>query len=274
LFDPEPFDVFTDATPPIEVRFFPLESFPAQSFSAVVASFASWGEVHEQRDVQVAGRQGMFIDYTAGDGVYKGTRFVCYIIDRDGSAFWVCTVDLPNTSLTFDQRRALLDQSIATLRFEPVTSSATPTVPSDVEVCRADQLEYAGGGQTGLLRFVNRGGPCGLAGYPTLIGRKLDGSWVTVLARLEPGAPVSGSPPWTGVFDPSKVAVLAIRPGIETSTRQCVGHALPDPDAQFSGLRVLLPKDAGVIEITDSGTFRLGPCQPHLTSFSYDTTSG
>jgi hypothetical protein len=152
-------------------------------------------------------------------------------------------------------------------------TGVTPTGPS-VEFCHADHLEYAGGGQTGLLRFFNRGGPCKLAGSPTLIGRKLDGSWVTVHARMEAQAPVSGSPPWTGVFDPSKVAVLAIRPGIETSPSQCAGHELPDPVAQFSGLRVRLPKDAGVIEITDTGTFDLGPCEPHLTSFSYDTTSG
>jgi cell division protein FtsX len=155
----------------------------------------------------------------------------------------------------------------------PTLTDPALSVPAGVALCRADELEYAGGGLTGLLRFFNRsGGPCGLAGYPTLLGRAPNGTWVTIPTRLQSYAPVSGSPPWTGVFDPTKTAVVSIGPGFETSALDCPGNELEVQ--QYSGLRLVLPQDAGTIDIPDAGTFALGPCQPTLTPFTYDTTTG
>lgn len=153
------------------------------------------------------------------------------------------------------------------------SSSPAVTVPSGIELCRADQLEYAGGARSGLLRFFNRaGGPCGLVGPPTLLGKQQDGSWRAIPTRPQNGSPVSASAPWTGVFEVSKAAVVFIRPGNETSAAQCTGQQLGM--SQFFGLRVVLPAGAGVVDIPDAGTFDLGPCPPHLSAFGYDTTSG
>jgi hypothetical protein len=149
-------------------------------------------------------------------------------------------------------------------RFDPALS-----VPDGVTLCRADKLAYAPGGGL-LLRFFNRSGaPCGLAGHPHLFGRAVDGNWIAIPTQLTFTAPVS-APRWTGVFDPSQTAVIEIRPITPTSSAatRCAGPELPIH--HFLGLRLELPNGAGTIEITDLD-FELGPCQPALSPFAYDS---
>lgn len=143
------------------------------------------------------------------------------------------------------------------------------TVPAGVNRCRAENLEYAGGASTGLVRFFNRSQPCGLAGYPSLVGRTAAGTWVAIPARRGSEQPVSAEL-WSGVFDPSKTAVFTIRPNSAPSAAGCPGERLLAVQ-RYDGLRIELPDGAGTIELTDVADFDLGPCQPEVSAFGYDS---
>ena len=142
------------------------------------------------------------------------------------------------------------------------------TVPDGVTLCKASRLVPARSGGL-LLRFFNRSGaPCGLAGHPHLFGL-VGRSWIAIPTQLTFAAPVS-APRWTGVFDPSQTAVIEIRPIAPTSSAatRCAGPELPFH--HFRGLRLDLPNGAGTIEILDRD-FELGPCQPALSPFAFDS---
>ena len=72
------------------------------------------------------------------------------------------------------------------------------------------------------------------------------------------------------MFDPSRTAVIEIRPIAPTSSAatRCAGSELPIH--HFGGLRLELPNGAGTIEITDLD-FDVGPCGPTLSPFAYDS---
>lgn len=129
FFDPEPFTVDSDVTPQtIQLRFPLGDAFPAQPFGTTVDRYAaSATQINEQRDTTVAGNPAVYLDFVAGDGVAKGRHYVCYIVNDDGSALTICTVDAPErTALTFEQRRATLDQAVATLQLSAANQSARP----------------------------------------------------------------------------------------------------------------------------------------------------
>jgi hypothetical protein len=121
FFDPERFQVIPDVTDEAIQLGFPLgEARPAQPFETAIARYGSpCCAVDQRRDVQVAGRRAVYLAFTQLQGVNPSGHWACYVIDHDGSAFSVCTVDPPEGSkLTFDQRRVFLDQFVATLRFQ------------------------------------------------------------------------------------------------------------------------------------------------------------
>jgi hypothetical protein len=144
-------------------------------------------------------------------------------------------------------------------------------IPAGVAACRADQLEFSSGGgaagQLPLLRFFNRsGGACGLAGYVSVFGRDSTGRFVAVQTVPGPYAAVTG-PRWTGVFDPTLVAVVSILPPDNSG---CTG--LPAP-AHYTALRVVLPGAAGAIDI-EGVAFDTGPCPLQVSPISSDSQDG
>ncbi|MEY2421573.1 MAG: hypothetical protein QOI95_1640 [Acidimicrobiaceae bacterium] len=137
-------------------------------------------------------------------------------------------------------------------------------LPPGVTPCRSDQLEVASGNDPNLLRFVNRsGGPCGLAGYATVLGKSSTGGFQPVPTSPLPFAATNG-PRWTGVFEPNLVAVVSLRPSTETS---CAVAAIP---AHFTALRLVLPGGTGTIDF-DGLAFDTTPCPLQLTPFAADS---
>jgi hypothetical protein len=152
------------------------------------------------------------------------------------------------------------------------TASAKPEdlvldIPVGVAPCRASELEFAsGGGNPGelpLLRFFNRSGrPCGLAGYVSVFGQDGAGQWQPVAMTKYPHAAVTAAP-WTGVFDPSLVAVMNIRP----DDSSCTGTATA---VHYTALRLVLPGDAGAIDIAGLA-FDTGRCPLLVTPITGDS---
>jgi hypothetical protein len=124
--------------------------------------------MNERRDVEVAGNPAVYLDFIAGDGVAKGRHYVCYIVNDDGTAFTICTVDAPErTALTFEQRRAVLDQTVATVKF------FTPTQSTATSACTLEQLHATFGfvavADTALGSVILTNSskvPCSLTGRP------------------------------------------------------------------------------------------------------------
>ena len=77
-----------------------------------------------------------------------------------------------------------------------------------------------------------------------------------------PHAAVTAAP-WTGVFDPSLVAVMAIRP----DDSSCTGTATP---LHYTALRLVLPGDAGAIDIAGLA-FDTGRCPLLITPITGDS---
>jgi hypothetical protein len=201
FFDPEPFDALSDATPQaIQLRFPLGDAFPAQPFDTAVAnSVAGSSQVNDQRATAIAGRPAVYLDFIAGDGVAKGRRYACYLINRDGDAFTICTVEAPDrTALTFDQRRAYLEQFIATLQFRaPAESTATP-------LCALEQLRAtfgfttgdATGTSLGSVILTNDGAqPCSLTGRPDDLELVNSSGQLAVTQRTGGRAPNGDQPP-------------------------------------------------------------------------------
>jgi hypothetical protein len=128
---------------------------------------------------------------------YGSAHFVCYIINHDGTAFWVCTVDRPNdTALTFDQRRGFLDQAIATLQFHEPAILGTPSL------CTLDQLHAEFGFSNGatsargsVILTNTSDQACTLQGRPDdveIVGKQ---GQLQLTQRAAGGAPSAGLPP-------------------------------------------------------------------------------
>jgi hypothetical protein len=120
LFDPQTFTPDADTpSETIQLRFPLGDALPAQTFDEAVASLGPpWGQINESRETQIAGRRATYLDFVAGPGVSGGKRFACYVIDHDGFALSICTVDAssPGAS-TIEERVAFLEQVVATLQF-------------------------------------------------------------------------------------------------------------------------------------------------------------
>jgi Domain of unknown function (DUF4232) len=199
FFDPGPFTVDADVTPQaIQLRFPLGDAFPAQPFATAVQRYAaSASQINEQRDTNVAGNPAVYLDFIAGDGVAKGRNYVCYIVNDDRTAFTICTVDAPErTALTFEQRRAALDQAVATLKlFAPTQSTATPA-------CTLEQLHatfgFLAGANTALGSVIltnTSKAPCNLAGRPDDVELVNDQGQLPVAQRPGGRAPNGDQPP-------------------------------------------------------------------------------
>jgi hypothetical protein len=199
FFDPEPFAIDSDVTPQtIQLRFPLGDAFPAQPFDTAVANYVSGAsQVNEQRDVQVAGSLAVYLDFIAGDGVAFGRHYVCYLINRDGNAFTICTVDAPDRSaLTFDQRRAYLDQAVATLQFE------APTPSTATSFCTPEQLHatfgFMAGADTALgsvLLTNTSATSCNLSGRPDDVELVNGNGQLPLTQRTGGRAPTGDQPP-------------------------------------------------------------------------------
>lgn len=158
------------------------------------------------------------------------------------------------------------------------TSTSVPLVvpalevPAGVPLCRASELEFAALGDMEFdadeprdmmpLGFFNRSGrPCGLAGYVTIYGQNADGAFRLVPTTSRLMAPVDADR-WTGVFEPSLTAVIRI-----WGDPECLGDAAA---AHYTALRVVLPGDAGAIDIPGV-QFDTGRCPLLVTPVGGDS---
>lgn len=151
-----------------------------------------------------------------------------------------------------------------------VTGQLTPVleIPTGVTPCRATDLEVRPSPDSPhigiLISILNRsGGPCGLAGFLTVVGRDAEGEWHAVPTTPYPRAAVDGDR-WTGVFDLARAVVVSLRPSTVTN---CQAPVAP---AHYKGLRLVLPGEAGAID-SDGFEFDVGGCPLEITAIAGDS---
>jgi hypothetical protein len=111
LFDPQPFRLDSEVTASLMIQ------DRGEPFDAATSRVAPpCCDLLEQRDAVVDGRRAVYQVYTTLQGVFQGATWACYVVDRDGEAFSVCTVGA-NGSPVFAERVDLLHRAVATLRF-------------------------------------------------------------------------------------------------------------------------------------------------------------
>ena len=87
---------------------------------------------------------------------------MCYLVDHDGSAFTICTVDTPDrTALDFDERKSLLDQVVGTLRFFP-----PPCAPEELAATFGFATDVSGNTRGTVTLTDISVQPCSLSGRP------------------------------------------------------------------------------------------------------------
>jgi hypothetical protein len=113
LFDPQPFQLDSEVTATLM-----LQRRTGETFDTARSRIGPpCCDVVEQRDAVVDGRRAIFEVHTSLEGVFAGATWACYLIDRYGEAFSVCTIGV-NGSPVFADRVNALHQSVATLRFD------------------------------------------------------------------------------------------------------------------------------------------------------------
>lgn len=153
----------------------------------------------------------------------------------------------------------------------PVQLPPVLEIPTGVTPCRADELEVLPSADApdfgaSLIHIANRsGGPCGLAGFLTVVGQDAEGEWHATPTTPIPRAAVDGDR-WTGVFDPDPgvSVVISIRP---SSVTDCQAPVAP---AHYTGLRLVLPGEAGAID-SEGFEFDVGGCPLEVTAIAGDS---
>lgn len=141
-------------------------------------------------------------------------------------------------------------------------------IPNGVTPCRAEELHLVvsadspRNGQTEISIYNRSGGPCGLAGFLTVVGRDAQGEWHAVATSPNPRAAVDGDRRM-GVLDPDMNVVVVVRPSTATDCKA------PVASAHYTGLRLVLPGVAGVLE-SGGFEFDVGGCPLEITAIAGD----
>lgn len=143
------------------------------------------------------------------------------------------------------------------------------TLPADVRLCRADDLEVVppDGPVHGLTVGNRTTRPCGLLDHPILQGLDEGGRWRTIPTQPSMASSYTDGPEWTGVVVRGRAAILRIAHGAPLRSGHCM--AGPADPEDFSGLRLVLSPQAEPL-VVPGATFSLGPCRPEVLLWDYD----